>query len=88
MATMTATTAREAIKACASPALGTLEENARQVRRAIVQGRHTAEDVAAGTALQVRRHPLRATATAAGAGALAGCVIGFTLGWRADHRST
>lgn len=78
MATMTAPTmAREAIK-----------ENARQARRAFVQGQHAAEDFIAGTALQVRRHPLSAAALAAGAGALVGCFIGFALGWRAYRRTS
>lgn len=89
MATMTGTTvAREAIKERLSPALETLEENVRQARRAIVQGRYAAEDFAAGTALQVRHHPLSAVALAAGAGALAGCMIGVALGWLAHRRTS
>ena len=86
MVTMTATTmAREAVKECLSPALERLEEGTRQARRAVVQGRRAAEDFIAETGLQVRRHPLMAIAMAAGAGALAGSVIGFALG-RADRR--
>lgn len=88
MATMTGTAAaREAIKERLSPALDTLDENIRQARRAIVDGRHAAEDFAAGAALQVRRHPLSALALAAGAGALAGCLFGFALG-RGGRRLT
>jgi len=86
MATMTGTTAaKEAIKECLSPALDTLEENVRDARRAIVHGRHAAEDVVAGAALEVRRHPLSALAVAAGAGALAGCLVGFALGCRGQR---
>ena len=89
MATMTGTTAaKEAIKECLSPALDTLEENVRDARRAIVHGRHAAEDVVAGAALQVRRRPLGALAIAVGVGALGGCMIGFALGRRAHGRTT
>ena len=86
MATMTGTAAaREVIRERLSPALDTLDENVRQARRAILQGRHAAEDVVAGAALEVRRHPLSALALAAGAGALAGCLVGFALGCRGQR---
>jgi ElaB/YqjD/DUF883 family membrane-anchored ribosome-binding protein len=78
-----ATAAAEAIKERFVPASETLEDNVRQARRAIVQGRYAAEDAAAATVLQVRRHPVVAIAVATGAGALAGCLIGFAIGSRA-----
>jgi ElaB/YqjD/DUF883 family membrane-anchored ribosome-binding protein len=83
MATMTGTTAvKEAIKHRLTPALETLEENTREAKRAILHGRHAAEDFIAETALRVRRHPMSGLAIAAGAGALTGCLIGFALGRR------
>jgi ElaB/YqjD/DUF883 family membrane-anchored ribosome-binding protein len=87
MATMTgAAAACENIKDRFAPALESLEDTVRQARRAVAQGRHAAEDVVAETTQQVRHHPLSAVALAAGAGALVGCIFGFTFGWRADHR--
>jgi len=77
-----ATKSVEAIKERLSPALETLDENVRQGRRLIVQGRHAAEDAVAAAALQVRRHPLNTVVIAAGAGALAGGLLGFALGWQ------
>jgi ElaB/YqjD/DUF883 family membrane-anchored ribosome-binding protein len=77
-----ATAAAEAIKERFVPGAETLEDNVRQARRAIVQGRYAAEDAVAAAALQVRRHPVTAIAVAAGAGALAGCMIGFAFGSR------
>lgn len=81
MVTMTATATREAIEGFA-PVLKGLEENMREAKRAILHGRRTAEDLVAAGALQVRRHPMRALAVAVGAGAFAGCLIGFAIGWR------
>jgi ElaB/YqjD/DUF883 family membrane-anchored ribosome-binding protein len=89
MATVTRTTAaKEAINERLTPVLETLEENARRARRAIVHGRHAAEDFVAGTALRVRWRPVMALALAAGVGALAGCLIGFALGRRSHGRTT
>jgi ElaB/YqjD/DUF883 family membrane-anchored ribosome-binding protein len=83
MAMMTGTTTvKEAIKDRLTPALETFKENKREATRAILHGRHAAEDFIAETALQVRRHPLHALAIVAGAGTLAGCLIGFALGRR------
>ena len=88
MATMTGTTAaKEAIKERLTPALETLKENVREARRAIVHGRRAAQDFVAGTALRVRWRPMTALALAAGAGALAGCLIGLALGGRAPGRA-
>jgi ElaB/YqjD/DUF883 family membrane-anchored ribosome-binding protein len=88
MDTITAarTAATEAFREKLGPALDTVEEKARQARRAIVKGRYVAEDLAHETTLQVRRRPLMAIAIATGAGALAGCIIGFALGWRSHGR--
>lgn len=76
------TTAKEVIKDRLTPALETFEANKREAKRAILHGRHAAEDFVEETTLQVRRHPLRTLAMVAGAGTLAGCLIGFALGRR------
>jgi len=81
MATDTVATAvRDAFDGRVEPALKVLEENVREVRRALVHGRHAAEDMAAGAVLQVRRHPLAAVASAMGAGLAAGALAGFLIG--------
>lgn len=63
-----------------------VEENLREVRRAVTQVRHAAEDAAAEAALTIRRHPLRAVGTSAFVGAAIGAVIGFGAGWFARRR--
>ena len=75
------TTAVEALKERSTPALDTLDETVRRGRRVIVRGQHAAEDAAAAAVLQIRRRPLSGVMIAAGAGALAGGLIGFGLGW-------
>jgi len=87
MATMTES-ATKAIREQAGPALEALEENVRDVRRAVVAGRHAAEDCAAETTLQVRRHPFMAVGLAVGIGSLVGCLVGFTLGRCGRSRSS
>jgi ElaB/YqjD/DUF883 family membrane-anchored ribosome-binding protein len=88
MATMTGTAAACGnIKERFTPALETLEESVRQARRAVVQGRHAAEEFVTETTQQVKHHPIGAVAVAAGAGALAGCMLGFALGRWAEHKS-
>lgn len=57
------------------------EENLREARRAVTTVRHAAEDAAAETALEIRQHPLRAVAGAAGIGVVAGVLVGFGAGW-------
>lgn len=70
----------EAIRERLEPAVESFDENVRrQTRRAIVQGRHAAEDAAAAMVVRVRRHPLRAVAFAAGAGAVIGGLAGYAL---------
>lgn len=87
MATMTGMrAAKEAFNERVAPALETIEENVRKARQAVLHTRHAAEDCVAGTALQVRRHPLSALAAAAGVGALGGCLIGFACGRWAHNR--
>ena len=82
MATMTERPVMDAVMERLTPALDTLEKNARQARRTIARGRRTAEDAVADTTRQVRRHPLGAVAAAGAAGVLSGCVLGFVLGRR------
>jgi len=88
METMTAarTAAKEAFEQKFGATLDTVEEKARQARRAIVKGRYVAQDLALETTDQVRRRPLMAIAIATGAGAVAGCLIGFALGWQSHGR--
>jgi ElaB/YqjD/DUF883 family membrane-anchored ribosome-binding protein len=79
-------TAMDTFREQFAPALDTLAETRRQGRRALVRGRHAAEDAAAAATLVVRRRPLSAVVLAAGAGALAGALIGLGLGWFARSR--
>ena len=83
MATVTESATRVA-NDYVEPILAAFDENVRDARRAVVAARHAVEDRAAQTALQVRRHPFVSLGIAVGAGALLGCVIGFTLGRRGD----
>jgi ElaB/YqjD/DUF883 family membrane-anchored ribosome-binding protein len=76
------TAATEAIKEHFGPTLDMLGQNVRQARRVVVHGAQAAEDLAEATAVEVRRHPLRAAAIAASVAVLAGGVIGFALGRR------
>jgi ElaB/YqjD/DUF883 family membrane-anchored ribosome-binding protein len=75
-----AATAVDAIRERLAPALDTLDDSMRRGRKAIVRGQHAAEDAAAATTLIVRRRPVSAVMIAAGAGALAGGLIGFAVG--------
>ncbi len=75
-----------AIRDQIEPVFETVEKKARQARRAIVKGRHTAEDLVADTTLRVRRQPLRALAAATLVGAIAGGLCGMTFGWAARGR--
>ena len=79
-------TAKEAVSERLNPALESLEQNLRDARRAVAHGRRVAEDVVDEATLRIRRHPLSSTALAATAGMIAGCVMGFALGWQAGHR--
>ena len=82
MAMTTGAAAKEILNGRFGPALDVLEDNVREAKRTIINGQHVVEDFVAATALRVRRHPLRALAVTAGAGVLAGCLIGFAIGRR------
>ena len=85
MATVTesaASAAREYVE----PIRARVEENVREVRRAVVAGRHAIDDAAAEATIQVRRHPFVSLAVAVGVGSLFGCLVGFAAG-RAGCRS-
>ena len=61
------------------PIRAAVQENVRDVRRAAAVGRHAVEDFADASEATVRRHPFVSLGIAAAIGALAGCVVGFTL---------
>ena len=71
---------------CAWPTLESMEEGVRTARRAVNDVRHATEDLVAGTALEVRRHPLTAVGLAATAGLMAGCAVGFGAAWLWKYR--
>jgi ElaB/YqjD/DUF883 family membrane-anchored ribosome-binding protein len=79
MATVTESAAN-AVKEYAEPIRAAVDENMREVRRAIAAGRRAAEDYTDETVIQVRRHPFVSLGLALGAGMLLGCVFGFTIG--------
>ena len=79
----TVESARQAVSERLTPALESLEHNVRDARRAMARGRRTAEDFVDEATVRVRQQPLTAMALAVSAGALAGCLIGFALGWKA-----
>ena len=79
MATVTESATR-AIREYTEPVRAAVEENMRDFRRAVVVGRHAADDVAAEATVQVRRHPFLSLGMAVGVGTLFGCLIGFTVG--------
>jgi ElaB/YqjD/DUF883 family membrane-anchored ribosome-binding protein len=79
MTTVTESAAK-AVRDYTEPVRAAVDENMRDVRRAVVAGRHALEDRAAEATVQIRRHPFTSLAIAVGAGALFGCVIGFTAG--------
>ena len=86
MATVTESAAK-AVREYAEPVRAAIDENIRDVRRAVVDGRHAVEDCAAEAGIQVRRHPFVSLGIAAGIGALFGCVIGFTVARPGPGRS-
>jgi ElaB/YqjD/DUF883 family membrane-anchored ribosome-binding protein len=86
MATMTESAAK-VVRNYAEPAMAAVEENVRDLRRAVAAGRHAAEDYAAETTKQVRRHPFAALGVAVGFGAVFGCLIGFGAGWFGGRRA-
>ena len=78
--------AAQAVKDYAEPVRAAVEENMRDVRRAVVAGRYAVEDCAAEATVQVRRHPFVSLGIAASVGTLFGCVIGFTAGRFSSRR--
>jgi ElaB/YqjD/DUF883 family membrane-anchored ribosome-binding protein len=79
MTTSPVATTVDVVKERLRPALDTLDDTMRQGRKAVVRGQRAAEDAAAATARRIRRQPLSAVMIAAGAGVLAGAVVGFGL---------
>jgi ElaB/YqjD/DUF883 family membrane-anchored ribosome-binding protein len=71
--------ATTAVREYTEPVLIAVEENLRDIRRAVVAGRHAVEDSAAEANIQVRRHPFVSLGIAAGVGTLFGCLMGFTI---------
>jgi ElaB/YqjD/DUF883 family membrane-anchored ribosome-binding protein len=72
--------ATTAVREYTEPVMTAVEENMRDIRRAVVAGRHAVEDCAAEATIQVRRHPFVSLGIAAGVGTLFGCLMGFTIG--------
>ena len=79
MATVTESATKTA-REYAEPVLAAVEERMRDVRRAVVAGRHAVEDCTAEATIEVRRHPFVSLGIAVGIGTLFGCLIGFTAG--------
>ena len=67
------------------PIRAAVNDKVRDVRRAVVAGRHAVEDCADVTAIQVRRHPFVSLGVAAAAGILVGSAIAFVFA-RAETR--
>ena len=81
MATLTEAPIAESIRERLTPALETIDDALRRGRRAVVHGQQAAADATDTAAIHIRRHPLAAVMAAGTAAALAGCVIGFGVGW-------
>lgn len=85
-------TAKGAVKDRLDPVVesiqGRVDETVRGTRRAVTRARHAVEDTTADAVLRVRRRPLESVAAAAAAGVLAGCALGFLLGWGASRRKS
>jgi ElaB/YqjD/DUF883 family membrane-anchored ribosome-binding protein len=80
--------AANAVRAHTEPIREAVEENLRDVRRAVVAGRQAAEDAAAKATIRVRRHPVLSLGVALGVGALVGCLIGFAAGRSGGGRTS
>ena len=78
--------AAQAVKDYAEPVRAAVEENMRDVRRAVVAVRYAVEDCVAEATIQVRRQPYVSQGMAAGVGTLFGCLIGFTAGRFSSRR--
>ena len=67
----------DAFKQRLGPALDEFDERVRQAKRVVTRAQHAAEDGVGATVKQIRRHPLRAVAFAAGIGAFVGAAFGL-----------
>jgi ElaB/YqjD/DUF883 family membrane-anchored ribosome-binding protein len=83
----TVESARDAVAERLAPALESLDQDLRNARRAIRQGRRMSQDAVDDASLRVRQRPLTSVALAAAIGALAGCLIGLAFGRRARRRA-
>ena len=72
---------------CAWPTRESMEGAVRTARRAVAAARNKTEDVVAGTALEVRRHPLAAVGLAGVAGLMAGVALGAAGTWLWSNRA-
>jgi ElaB/YqjD/DUF883 family membrane-anchored ribosome-binding protein len=79
MATVTES-AVNAVRDYAEPVRAAVDENMREVRRAVAAGRRAVEDCTDEAVIEVRKHPFRSLGIAVGAGMFLGCVCGFTIG--------
>ena len=70
----------------AEPVRAAVEENIRDIRRAVVAGRHAVEDCADEAVIQVRRHPIGSLGLAVAIGTLFGCLIGYAAARAAGAR--
>lgn len=80
-----ATATRDAVEAISerlTPALESIEETMREGRRAINRGQRAAEDAVDAATAKIRRRPMSAVMIAAGAGAIAGGLLGAWLSRR------
>ena len=69
----------EAVRERIAPAYEAFEDFVRKGHHAFDEGRIAAEDARVTATRRIKKHPLRAVAYAAGAGALAGMVLAFGI---------
>ena len=69
------------------PTLQSMENAVRSAKQTVNSARHATEDFVAGTALEIRRHPLTAVGFAAAAGVVTGIAFGFAGAWLWRHRA-
>jgi len=79
MATVTER-ATKAVRDFTEPVNAVVEENMRDVRRAVVAGRHALEDCSDDATIQIRRYPFMSVGVAVGVGTVLGLMIGLALG--------
>ena len=71
---------------CAWPTLQSMENVVRSAKHTVNSARNATEDFVAGTAVDIRRHPLTAVGVAAAAGLFAGVAFGLAGAWVWRHR--